>query len=264
MSTTLPPPQAAAPSVDTGQAAPAPEPMLTVIERRSGWRALDLGDLWRYRELLYFFTWRDVKVKYKQTVLGVAWTVLQPVVTMIIFTVIFGRLVGLDQNTGAVPYPVFVFAGLLPWTLFAQALGGSGNSVLASSGIITKIYFPRLLIPVASIGASLVDFATSFVVLLVLMAAYGVLPGVEVLLLPPLLLLLLMAALAVGIVSSALSVRYRDFRYLIPFAVQTLLYLTPVIYPVTIIPDRFRWLIAINPMTGVIDGFRYALLGQPL
>lgn len=237
---------------------------ITLIEARSSWQALNLNEIWRYRELLFFFAWRDVKIKYKQTVLGVAWTVLQPLTTMIVMTVLFGRLVGLEGQTGGIPYPVFVFAGLLPWNLFAECLGGASNSVVNSGHIITKIYFPRLLVPIAAVGANLVNFAISLTVLLGLMLYYQVVPGPELLLLPILLGLLVMASLSVGILLSALNVAYRDVRHMVPFIVQMGMFLTPVIYPVSIIPESYRWLLALNPMAGIVSGFRYCLLGQPV
>jgi lipopolysaccharide transport system permease protein len=236
---------------------------VTVIERRSGWRALDLRDVWRCRELLFFLAWRDVKVKYKQTVFGAAWAVLQPVVYMAIFTVFFGLLVGLGDRTGDIPYPVFVLSGLLPWTLFANALVGSGNSIVSGSQLITKVYFPRLIIPLAAVGATLLDYLVAMTVLVGMMIWYGIVPGPQVLLLPVLVFLIVLASLAVGIMVSALSTAYRDFAYLVPFGVQVLMYLTPIIYPLSIVPERFRWLLALNPMSGLIEGFRWCLLGQP-
>lgn len=237
---------------------------ITIIERRPGWRAFDLREIWRYRELLFYFTWRDVKVKYKQTLLGVAWAVLQPVASMAIFAFVFGQLVGLGRHSGDVPYPVFVFAGLIPWGLFAASMNSAGNSLVAEGHIITKIYFPRLIIPIASIGAALVDFAVSSAVLVVVMAIMGVAPGWELLALPLFLGLLLLTSLSIGIGVSALNVAYRDVRYVIPFALQCLFYLTPVIYPVTLVPERFRWIAQLNPMATVVSGFRYCLFGQPV
>jgi len=253
----LPDAQSPAPVPDT-------EGPVTLIESRSSWQALNLSEIWRYRELLFFFAWRDVKIKYKQTVLGVTWTVLQPVATMVVMTVLFGRLVGLEGQTGGIPYPVFVFAGLLPWNLFAECLGGASNSVVNSGHIITKIYFPRLLVPIAAVGANLVNFAISLTVLFGLMLYYRLMPGPEVLLLPILLGLLVMASLSVGILLSAVNVAYRDVRHMLPFVVQMGMFLTPVIYPVTIIPEQYRWLLALNPMAGIVSGFRYCLLGQPV
>lgn len=256
-------PPADAPTHDAPLPAASSLPV-TVIQRRPGWQAIDLSELWRYRELLFFFTWRDVKVKYKQTVLGIAWTVLQPVVNMTIFAVVFGRLVGLADATKGVPYPIFVFSGLIPWTLFAAAMNSAGNSLVSESHIITKIYFPRLIIPLSSVGAALVDFSVACVVLLLVMLGYGVFPDLRILLLPAFLGLLLVTSMSVGVAVAALSVAYRDFRYLVPFSIQCLFYLTPVIYPVSLIPNRFQWIAKLNPMASVVDGFRYCLIGQPL
>ena len=247
-----------------------PDAPLTVIQPRPGWQALDLRDIWQYRELLFFLTWRDVLIRYKQTVFGVAWAVLQPVMTMVVFTLIFGKAVGLENRTGGIPYALYVFAGLLPWEFFSKAMTASGQSVVSSANVITKVYFPRLIVPIAATGANLVDLAISFVVFAVMMACYVAFTGYElaigpaILLLPVLLLLTVMASLSVGVWLSAMMVAYRDFRYVVPFATRILIYLSPVIYPVTIIPEKLRWLIALNPMTGIINGYRYCLLGQRL
>jgi lipopolysaccharide transport system permease protein len=238
---------------------------VTIIEGRRGWQAVDLRELWRYRELLYFFTWRDIKVRYKQTVFGFAWAVAQPLVTMVVFTVIFGRLVGLENRIpGDLPYPVFVFAGLLPWQLFSKAMTNAGVSVVGAGAVIQKIYFPRVLVPIASVGSSVFDFGVASLILLAMMLWYGIVPGFAILLLPVLLFLIVVAALTVGIWLSALTVRYRDLRIVVGFAVQILMYMTPVIYPVTLIPEPYRWLVALNPLAGLIDGFRFCLLGQPM
>lgn len=237
---------------------------LTVIRARRGWAPLDLRELWDYRELLYFLVWRDVKVAYKQTAFGAAWAVFKPVASMLVFSLLFGRVLGLDQKIGTLPYPVFVFAGQLPWNLFSQSMAGAGHSVVESGHIITKIYFPRLLIPIAAIGSYLIDFAIAFLVLLGLMAYYGVAPGANWWLLPVLLLLTVLASLAVGICLSALMVAYRDVRHAIPFLAQMWFFLTPVVFPVAILPPEWRWLLALNPLVGIIDGFRHSLLGQPL
>ena len=251
----------------TAQAVPpgevAAELPLFVNECRRGWKLVDLRELWHYRELGYFLCWRDIKVRYKQTVLGVLWAVLQPFLSMIVFTVFFGRLAGLDQHTGGVPYPVFVFAGLLPWTLFAQSLSRSSESVVASTNIVSKVYFPRMLIPIAATGACFLDFAISFVILIGLLLWYAVAPSAAVLLLPVFILLAVMTALGFGLLLSALTVAYRDFRHVIPFGIQIWLFLTPVIYPVAIVPERWRWLLALNPMSGVISGCRSAILNAP-
>ena len=235
----------------------------TVIKPVQGWQLADLREVWEYKELLGFFIWRDIVVRYKQTVLGTAWALVQPLVTTIIWSVIFGYMLDLGGKLNDIPYPVFVLAGLLPWNIFSGGLAGSSSSVLSGGGILTKIYFPRLIFPIASVGVNLVNFVISFVMLLVLMLCYGIIPGPQILLLPVVVFLILMTTLSLGIGLAAAMVLYRDVRYLSPFALQMMLYLTPVIYPVTIIPERFRWVISLNPMTGLIDAFRWTLYGKP-
>jgi lipopolysaccharide transport system permease protein len=242
-------------------AAPPPPPSV-VIEPTSGLAGLQLGALWSYRELLYFLVWRDIKVRYKQTALGVAWIVLQPLVTMVIFSLLFGGL--LQVPSDGAPYPVFAYAGLLPWNYFAGALTRASQSLVGSAHLITKVYFPRMLIPLSGVTAGLVDFGVALVVLIGLMAYYRLAPTAAIALILPLLLLALITALGFGLWLGALNVRYRDVNYLVPFLVQTWMYVTPVIYPATIIPERFRWLLALNPMSGVVQGFRQALLGPYL
>jgi lipopolysaccharide transport system permease protein len=220
---------------------------------------LSLKDLWAHRELLYFLTWRDVKVRYKQTVLGAAWAVLQPLLLMLIFTFVFGRLVGVKSE--GVPYPLFAFAGLLPWMFFANAVTNSGNSLVSNSNLIKKVYFPRIIIPTAAVTAGLVELGIGFLLLIVLMFYYGVGLHLSLLLLPLLLILLTLLALGVGMWMSALNVKYRDVRYALPFLIQLWLFASPVIYPV---PERWRWLMALNPMTGIVQGFRSALFGRPV
>lgn len=239
-----------------------PDKPLITIERSGSWTRLNLGELWAYRELLYFLTWRDVKVRYKQTLLGVLWVIIQPLLMILIFTLFFGRLAGLDQKTGGIPYPIFAFAGLLPWTFFASALTSSSTSLVASAHLITKIYFPRMIVPAAAVAACLVDFAVAFVVLAGMMIYYGVAITSGLLLLPALVLVLTALALAIGMLMAALNVRYRDIRHALPFIVQIWMFASPVIYPTTIIPDKWKWMLALNPMTGIIEGFRAALLGQ--
>lgn len=231
-----------------------------VIEPPRGWQALDLREIWHYRELLYFLAWRDVKVRYKQTAIGVVWVVLQPLLTMVIFSVIFGQL--LSVPTDGEPYPVFAFVALLPWTFFAGALSRSGHSLVADANLIAKVYFPRLIMPFAAVLSMLVDFAISFIILLGMLAFYGIVPGPAVLALPLLLLLAFLTALGFGLWLSALNVKYRDVGYVIPFLVQFWLFLTPVAYPSSIIPESWRFLYSLNPMAGVVDGFRWALLGE--
>jgi lipopolysaccharide transport system permease protein len=233
-----------------------------IIEPTSGWASLRLRALWHYRELLYFLVWRDLKVRYKQTLLGIAWVVLQPLLSMVIFSVLFGGLLGVPS--GDVPYPIFVYAGLLPWQYFAGSLTRASTSLVGSAHIITKVYFPRLVIPISGVLSGLVDFAIAFLVLLALMVYYGVAPTPAVVWLPLFLLLAVVTALGFGLWLSALNVRYRDVNYLVPFLVQLWMYVTPVIYGSTLIPEQFRFLLALNPMTGVVEGFRWALLGGQL
>jgi lipopolysaccharide transport system permease protein len=244
-----------------GQAAhPLPDEPLVVIEPRRSGLAVNLRDLWAYHELLYFLTWRDVKVRYKQTLLGVLWAVLQPLVMMLIFTLFFGKLVGVPSDD--IPYPLFAFAGLLPWTFFATAANTSGNSVVNSANLITKVYFPRLIVPMAAVGAALVDFAITFVVLGALMIYYGVGLTWGALMLPVLIVLLTVLALAFGVLTSALNVKYRDVRFALPFLIQVWFFASPIIYPTSLVPERWRWVQALNPMTGIIEGFRAALFGR--
>lgn len=251
-------------------ATPAADPPLTVIEPRPGWRLIDLGEMWRYRELLFFLAWRDVMVRYKQTALGAAWAVLQPFATMVVFSLFFSKLN--DAPTGAggaslkVPYPLFVFAGLLPWTFFATAIVSAGNSVVGCQQLVTKVYFPRLLIPLGAVGAALVDFAIAFAMLLVIMLYYWTLPGWGFLWLPLLALGLLAAAVGVGTWLAALTVSYRDFRFVIPFMVQLWMFATPSIYvqPDRVISPTLQRFLPLNPAYGLILNFRLAILGQPL
>ena len=240
----------------------AKDTTLTIIEPTKGWASLQLGAVWQYRELLYFMVWRDVKVRYKQTALGVAWIVLQPVIGMVVFSLLFGGL--LKVPSGGVPYPVFAYAALLPWNYFASSLTRSSTSLVASSNLITKVYFPRLVIPMAGVLSGLVDFAIAFVILIGLMIFYGIAPTAGVVWLPGFLLLAMLTALGFGLWLSALNVRFRDINQLVPFLVQIWMYVTPVIYGSTLIPERFRFLLGLNPMTGVVEGFRWALLGGRL
>jgi lipopolysaccharide transport system permease protein len=235
------------------------ETTLTVIRPSRHLFSLRLRELWEYRELLYFLVWRDVKVRYKQTVLGAAWAILQPFLTMVVFSIFFGRLAGIPSE--GIPYPIFAYTALLPWQLFAHALTESGNSLVANQQLITKVYFPRLVIPISAVLAGLVDFCIAFVVLLGMMVYYGVLPTKAVLALPLFLLLALATALAVGLWLSALNVQYRDVRYTLPFLTQFWLFATPIAYPSTLIPEQWRVVYGLNPMAGVVEGFRWALLG---
>lgn len=230
-----------------------------IIEPAGKWSALNLRDLWRYRELFFFLTWRDVKVRYQQTALGAAWAIIQPVMTMAIFTILFGRLAGMPSD--GIPYPLFAFAGLLPWTFFSNAIGSSGNSLVGSSHLITKVYFPRMIIPAASVLAGLVDFLFASTVMAVLMAWYRAPVGPGLLMLPVLSALTSLLALGVGMWLSALNVKYRDIRYVIPFLVQFWMFATPIIYPASLMPERYRPLLALNPMSGIIEAYRVSLLG---
>jgi ABC-type polysaccharide/polyol phosphate export systems, permease component len=241
---------------------PAPMPV-KILTPPHGWRLRRCFDLWTFRELVYFLAWRDVKVRYKQTVLGAAWAVLQPLMTMVVFTVFFGRLGRMEQFSN-LPYPVIVFSALLPWQFFSQAVVQSGQSLVGSANLISKVYFPRLAIPLAVVGGTLVDFGISFVVMFALMLFYGVAPGWGLLLLPVLVALTLLAVLGVGSLLSSLTVAYRDFRYVAPFLIQLWFFACPVAYPLQIVPEAYRQLYAINPMAGIIEGYRSALLGQPI
>lgn len=231
------------------------------IAPRSGWAAIHARDLWHFRELLFFLTWRDIKVRYKQTVLGVAWAIVQPVFTMVVFSLLFGKLAGIPSD--GLPYPIFAFAGLLPWTFFSNAVTNGGSSLVTSANLITKIYFPRLLIPAAAVAAGVVDFAISLLFLFGMMFYYKVLPTWQLGMLPALVLLLIALALATSFWTSALNVRYRDIRYALPFAIQMGMFVTPVIYPASLVPEKWKWLLYLNPLTGIIEGFRSSLLGMP-
>lgn len=234
---------------------------VTIIKPTSGWVALNLRDLWKYRELIYFLIWRDIKVRYKQAVLGIGWAIIQPILTMVIFSIIFGRFGKLPTDQ-SLPYPLFTFVALLPWGLFANALQRSGTSLVGSAHLITKIYFPRLIIPISAVVGGIVDFAISFVILLLMMAYYKVYPTWNMLWVIPLTLLTLITALAVGLWLSALNVRYRDVQQMIPFLVQAWMYASPVAYSAKMITERTWQLIyGLNPLTGIIQGFRWALLG---
>jgi lipopolysaccharide transport system permease protein len=221
---------------------------------------LDLPAVWHYRELLYFLVWREVKVRYKQTVLGVAWAVLQPLMTMAIFTVIFGMFVNVPSD--GLPYPLFALAALLPWTYFSEAMTRSSVSLVGDAQLIRKVYFPRLIMPLAAVVSPAVDFLLAFILLLAMMAWYGLSPTWGIIMLPGFLLLGLITALAVGLWLSALNVRYRDVRHIVPFLIQCWMYVSPVAYPVSIVPEGWRVLYGLNPMAGVIEGFRWALLGK--
>ncbi len=231
-----------------------------VIEPRKRLLHLDLKAIWEYRELLYFLVWRDLKVRYKQTVIGAGWAILQPLMTMAIFTVVFGTFAQIPSD--GIPYPIFAYSALLPWNLFANSLTRGGTSIVGNAQLISKIYFPRLLLPLSGVLSPIVDFAVSFVILAAMMIWFGTVPTWGVLALPLFLLLALLTALAVGLWLSALNVRYRDVGHTIPFLVQLWLFASPVAYPVSLVPEKWRVLYSLNPMAGVIEGFRWALLGK--
>jgi homopolymeric O-antigen transport system permease protein len=230
------------------------------IEPPNRWPSLDLQELWEYRELLYFLTWRDIKIRYKQTVLGAAWAIIQPVFMMLVFSLFFGKLAKIDSD--GIPYPVFAFCALLPWQLFASAVSDSSNSLVGNQGLITKVYFPRLVIPISAVLSGVLDFLIGLAVLVGLIFWYGIVPGWGIITVPAFILLAICTALAVGLWLSALSVQYRDVRYVVGFLVQFWLFATPVAYPSTIIPQHWRGVYALNPMAGVVEGFRWALLGK--
>jgi lipopolysaccharide transport system permease protein len=244
-------------------AAPAREgPRREVVRIRPsrGWKALDLGELWRYRELLVFLAWRDIALRYKQTALGVGWAVIQPLFTMLVFSVFFGALAKVPSD--GIPYPLFALVGLLPWQLFAYALTQASNSLVAEQRLISKVYFPRLLIPLASVLAGLCDFLIAFALVVVGLLVYGVVPGWQLLAVPLLTLFAVATALAVGLWLAALNVQFRDVRYTVPFLTQIWMFLTPVAYPSSLVPAVYRPLYGLNPMAGVVEGFRWALLGR--
>src|SRR6266436_9761794 len=230
------------------------------IDPPSGWTSIGFRELWDYRELLYFLTLRDIKVRYKQTALGAAWAVIQPFFMMVVFSLFFGRLAGVKSD--GIPYPIFTFCALLPWQLFAHALTESSNSLVANERLITKVYFPRLAVPISAVLGGLIDFAIAFVILLLMMAYYRIVPTRAIFALPAFILLAIVTALGVGLWLSALNVKYRDVRYTITFLVQFWLFATPVAYPSSIVPERWRMVYGLNPMAGVVEGFRWALLGK--
>ena len=228
------------------------------IAPSKGWVSLKLNELWEYRELLYFLIWRDIKVRYKQTALGATWAIIQPFFTMVVFSLFFGHLAKVPSD--GIPYPIFSFAALVPWTFFANGLSQSSNSLVGSANLITKVYFPRLTIPIASVLSGIVDFALAFVVLLGMMLYYGMMPTLNVLWLPLFLLLALVTSLGVGLWLSALNVEYRDVRYIVPFITQFWLFVTPIAYPSSLLHEPWRTIYGLNPMVGVVEGFRWALL----
>jgi len=228
------------------------------IAPSKGWVSLKLGELWEYRELLYFLTWRDIKVRYKQTALGAAWAIIQPFFTMVVFSLFFGRLAKVPSD--GIPYPIFAYAALVPWTFFAGGLSQSSNSLVGNSNLIKKVYFPRLAVPIATVLSEAVDFGLAFVVLLGMMLYYGIFPTVNTLWLPVFLLLALVTSLGVGLWLSALNVQFRDVRYVVPFITQFWMFMTPIAYPSSLLSEPWRTVYGLNPMVGVVEGFRWALL----
>ncbi len=245
-------------TLDTDPGANTTVPVV-LIKPSTGWVPLRLRELWEYRELLYFLTWRDIKVRYKQTVLGAAWAILQPLLTMVVFSVFFGRLARIPSD--GLPYPLFAYAALVPWTFFANGLSQASNSLVASARLITKVYFPRLAIPIGAVLSGLVDFALAFLVLLGMMFFYGIKPTLAILWLPLFLLLALVTSLGVALWLSALNVQFRDVRYVLPFITQFWMLASPIAYPSSLLEPHWRMAYAVNPMVGVVEGFRWALLG---
>lgn len=233
---------------------------LILIDAKNKGSTLDLREIWAYRDLLYFLTWRDIKIRYKQTLLGAAWAIIQPLFAMLLFTLLFGKLAKIPSDN--IPYPLFAYAGLLPWTFFANAVTNSGNSLVGSTSLITKVYFPRMIIPAAAVLAGLVDFFIALLLLMPLLIYYQIQLGLNLLLLPLFCVLTTLLALGVGMLLSALNVRFRDVRYALPFLIQLLLFASPVIYPSSMIPEKWRWILLLNPMTGIIEGFRASLFGK--
>jgi lipopolysaccharide transport system permease protein len=232
--------------------------IIRVVPSR-GLRSLNLRELWEYHELIYFLTWRNIKVRYKQTALGVAWAVLQPLVMMLVFTLFFGKLAKVPSE--GIPYPVFAYAGLLPWQIFSRAISESSDSLVSDQRLITRVYFPRMIVPMATVLAALMDVAIASLLLVGLMLFYGLIPGATVVYIPLVVLLMVITALGIGFWLSALNLEYQDVRYIVPFLNQFLFFLVPVVYPSTLVPQRWRLIYGLNPMTGVVEGFRWALLG---
>lgn len=259
--TTISPENSQPPVEASGTGFRLPDEPLVVIQPSRSWNLINLKDIWAYRELLFFLTWRDVKVRYKQTVLGAAWAILQPLFMMIIFTIFFGRIAGVGSS--GIPYPLFALAGLVPWTFFSNTITASGNSLVGSAHLITKVYFPRLIVPAAAMLAGLVDFVLAFVLLVVLMLYYRVSVTTQVLFLPVLVLLTALFGLGVGTWMSALNVKYRDVRFALPFLIQLWLFVSSVILPSSSLPQKWRWILLFNPMSGIIEGYRSALFGLP-
>jgi lipopolysaccharide transport system permease protein len=232
---------------------------VTVVQSSNGWTSFRLGELWESRELLFFLIWRDIKVRYKQTILGAAWAIIQPFFTMVVFSIFFGRLAGMPSD--GVPYPIFAYAALVPWTFFANGLHQASNSLVGSANLISKVYFPRLVVPISSVVSGALDFILAFLVLLGMMLLYGIVPSINILWMPLLLLLAFVTSLGVGLWLSALNVLFRDVRFIVPFLTQFWLFATPIAYPSSMLSEPWRTLYGVNPMAGVVEGFRWALLG---
>ena len=232
---------------------------VTIIKPSKGWLPVDLHELWEYRDLLYFFVWRDIKIRYKQTFLGFAWALIQPLLAMIIFTLFFGNLAKIPSD--GIPYPIFTYAALLPWTLFSESLTRSTNSMVTNANIIQKVYFPRVALPISSVLSPLLDFGIAFTILILMMVYYSIMPTTNIILLPAFILLAVITSLGIGLWTSALNAMYRDFQYVIPFIIQIWMYASPVVYPVSMIPEKYQFLYGLNPMAGVIEGFRWVVLG---
>ena len=232
----------------------------TVIKPSVGWPSIDLKEIWAYRELLGILAWRDVSVRYKQSVVGIGWAIIQPVMTMIIFTIIFGKFAKLPSE--GIPYPVFTYCALLPWSYFARSLGDSSDSLVGSANLITKIHFPRIILPVSKVFAGLIDLSIAFIILVGMMVWYRIVPTAGILLLPVFIVIAMLASLGVGLWLTALNVLYRDVKFVVPFLIQFWMYASPVAYSTSIIPDQWKWVYGLNPMVGVVEGFRWALLGK--
>jgi len=245
---------------DTVQNAQVKTLRRSVISPSRGWLSLNLKEVWEYRELLGILAWRDITVRYKQSIVGIGWAIIQPLMTMIIFTIIFGKFAKLPSD--GLPYPIFAYCALLPWTYFARSLGDSSDSLVGSSHLITKVYFPRLILPISKVFSGLIDFAIAFAILVGMMAWYRIAPTKGVLALPLFIGIAMLAALGVGTWFTALNVRYRDVKFVIPFLVQIWMYASPVAYSTSLIPEKWQWIYGLNPMVGVIEGFRWAMLGK--
>lgn len=232
---------------------------ITIIKPSKGWMPINLQELWEFRDLLYFFTWRDIKVRYKQTVLGFAWAIIQPFLAMVIFTVFFGNLAKMPSD--GIPYPIFAYTALLPWTLFSESITRSTNSMVMNSNIIKKVYFPRMALPISSVLSPVLDFAIAFIILILMMIYYGIVPTFNVIWLPAFVLLAIATSLGVGLWTSALNAKYRDIQYVVPFMVQIWMFASPVVYAASMIPAQYQLLYGLNPMAGVIEGFRWSMLG---